>query len=209
MKNAFLAVPSPFPIEHRLVYSWPIIYWPRYDQDQKAVAPALARAVNHILAMHPDKRGLIHSVSYSRTKLLLDSCLSARLFTHAQDESFDDTVARLADTERAVLVSSRATEGVNLRGDHSEFQIFIKIPFQFLGDPLVKQRQMSRRGWYDLMAAMAIVQGSGRSVRTECDIASTYILDGRWPSWFRANKHLFPEYFRDAMRNFKEEAHHG
>jgi ATP-dependent DNA helicase DinG len=202
MKNACMAVPSPFPVEHRLIYSWPIIHWPRFDRDQTTIAPDLAQAVNHILTLHPNERGLIHSVSYSRTKLLLDYCKSPRLFTHTKEESFDDAVVRLANTERAVLVSPRATEGVDLKGSLSEFQIFIKIPFQFLGDPLVKGRQSANKGWYDLMAVMTIVQGAGRSVRTSTDIAPTYILDARWPSWFRANKYLFPEYFQNAVRPF-------
>ena len=206
VKNAFIALRSPFPTEHRLIYSWPVIHWPRHDQNQITIGPTLAQAVNRILELHPDKRGIIHSVSYSRTKLLLEYCQSPRLFTHTQEESFDEAVERLATTEHAVLVSPRATEGVDLKGDRSEFQIFIKIPFQFLGDPLVRGRQATNKGWYDLMAAIAVVQGAGRSIRTATDIAPTYILDGRWPSWFRINKYLFPEYFRDAMRPFTEAA---
>lgn len=202
MKNAFMTLPSPFPAEHRLIYSWPVVHWPKYGQDQATIAPDLAQAVNHILGLHPNERGLVHSVSYSRTKLLLDYCKSPRLFTHAKDEFFDDAVVRLADTERAVLVSPRATEGIDLKGSLSEFQIFIKIPFQLWEDPLVKGRRSANKGWYDLMAVMAIVQGSGRSVRTNTDIAPTYMIDGRWPSWFRDHKHLFPQYFRDAMRPF-------
>ena len=93
-----------------------------------------------------------------------------------------------------MLVSPRALEGVDLKGAASEFQIFIKLPFPSLGDPRVKKRKETARGWYDLMVAIAVIQGAGRSVRTASDIAPTYILDVNWGWWFKNNR-TFPDYF--------------
>jgi len=134
MKNAYLTLPSPFPVEHRLVYIWPVLRWPGYDQDQGIIGLELGRAIDLILSLHPDKRGLIRSVSYKRTELLLRHGLSPRLFEHNRSEPFDHAIKRLASTLAGVLVSPRATEGIDLKGDHSEFQIFLKLPFKLLGD---------------------------------------------------------------------------
>jgi ATP-dependent DNA helicase DinG len=202
MKNAYLTLPSPFPVEHRLVYIWPVLRWPRYDQDQDAIGPELSRAIDLILSRHPDKRGLIHSVSYKRTELLLRHCLSQRLLEYDRSEPFDHAIKRLASTPGGVLVSPRATEGIDLKNDHSELQVFLKLPFKLLGDDRVKKRKETDQDWYALMTAIAIVQGSGRSIRTLSDVAPTYILDAAWPYWFRVNGHFFPRYFRDAIRPF-------
>jgi hypothetical protein len=70
------------------------------------------------------------------------------------------------------------------------------------GDPRVKKRQQVQRGWYALMAAIDIVQGAGRSIRNATDVAPTYILDSKWLYWYPANEHIFPEYFRAAVRPF-------
>ena len=201
MKSAYIVIPSPFATEHRLVFYWPVIAWPKHGTDQTVVGPDLDRAVNRILALHPEARGLIHSVSYPRSKLLMDSCDSSRLISHGNEEGeFANALSRLDETPGAVLVSPRALEGVDLKGAASEFQIFIKLPFQLWGDPRVQRRKETSRGWYDLMVAIAMVQGAGRSIRTATDIAPTYILDVAWSWWFKANRHLLPEYFRQAIR---------
>lgn len=202
MKNAYLAMPSPFTVEHRLIFYWPVIAWPKHGTDQGSIGQDLERALATLLALHPTSRGLIHSVSYPRTQLLMECCASLpRLIAHGNDEGeFEDALSCLNTTPGAVLVSPRALEGVDLKGAMSEFQIFIKLPFPSLGDPRVKKRKETARGWYDLMVAIAVIQGCGRSVRTASDIAPTYILDVNWGWWFKANRHLFPDYFKQAVR---------
>ena len=208
MKTAFISLPSPFPVEHRLIYWWPVIAWPRHDQDQSTVGPELARSVDYILSIHPGQRGLIHSVSYARAALLLQWVKNDRVFGHS-DQAFDAAIERLLVTPAGVLLSPRALEGVDLKADRSEFQIFIKLPHLLLGDPRTRRRKDLVKNWYSLQTATNLIQGSGRSVRTATDIAPTYILDAAFPNWLaiaRANR-LLPEYFCDAIRQF-EPGHH-
>jgi len=208
MKNAYLAMPSPFAVEHRLIFYWPAIAWPKHGTDQTTIGPNLERALKRILAMHPSSRGLIHSVSYPRTELLMSSCSSPRLIAHGDEaDEFELALARLDATPDGVLVSPRALEGVDLKGAASEFQIFIKLPFPSTGDPRVEKRKKTAHGWYDLMVAIAVIQGCGRSVRTASDIAPTYILDVAWGWWFKANHHLFPAYFKQALRPMPPPTH--
>ena len=91
------------------------------------------------------------------------------------------------------------TEGVDLKGDLSKFQIICKVPYPYLGDPIVKKRMHKHKGWYPLQTAKSIVQSCGRSVRNESDQAVTYILDSDWHNFFRKNNQIFPEDFKKAI----------
>ena len=50
------------------------------------------------------------------------------------------------------------SEGVDLKGDLSKFQILCKVPFPYLGDAIVKKRMNKRESWYPLQTAKTIVQ---------------------------------------------------
>jgi len=87
------------------------------------------------------------------------------------------------------------TEGVDLRGDMSRFQIVCKVPFPYLGSSLIRKKMSKWDWWYDLQTAKTVIQSVGRSVRSESDSAVTYILDTSWERFYRKNKHLFgPEF---------------
>ena len=45
-----------------------------------------------------------------------------------------------------------------------------------------------------------IVQGSGRSVRSEEDWANTYILDSNFGKLLGGNQELFPEWFLEGIK---------
>lgn len=200
MSNSFLTLSTPFPLEHRLVHVWPVLCWPKQGENPDQIGPELGRCVNLILDGHPDSRGLIHSVSYSRSKQLARFSKSPRLILHTEKPGdFERALETLFATPGGVLVSPRATEGVDLKGDRSEFQVFVKIPFLNWGDQRVQERARDNRTWYALTAAINLIQGCGRSVRNMHDISPTYILDSRWNWWFRANEKLFPPYFKDAL----------
>ena len=91
------------------------------------------------------------------------------------------------------------TEGVDLRGEYSRFQVICKVPYPFLGDKLVKKRMNKWKGWYPLQTAKAVVQSVGRSVRSSDDHAVTYILDSDWDRFYSFNRNLFPKDFRESL----------
>jgi len=130
-----------------------------------------------------------------------------RVFGHA-DQSFDEAIKHLVATPGAVLVSPRALEGVDLKADRSEFQIFIKLPHLFLGDQRTRRRKELLTNWYALQTATDLIQGCGRSVRTAGDVAATYVLDATFPNWLKIARsdRLLPEYFCDAVRDFQPSA---
>ena len=106
----------------------------------------------------------------------------------------------ISSKEPTVLLSPSMTEGVDLRGEYSRFQVICKVPYPFLGDKLVKKRMNKWKGWYPLQTAKAVVQSVGRSVRSSDDHAVTYILDSDWDRFIGRNKKFFPEDFINCIQ---------
>ena len=102
----------------------------------------------------------------------------------------------MSSKEPTVLLSPSMTEGIDLKGDLSRFQVICKVPYPWLGDPIVKKRMHKFPNWYSLKTAMTIVQAVGRSVRNSEDTAITYILDSDWSRFYGKNKKLFCEDFK-------------
>ena len=92
------------------------------------------------------------------------------------------------------------TEGVDLRGELSRFQIVCKIPYPYLGDKLIRKKMNRWKWWYPLQTAKTIIQSVGRSVRSKEDFATTYILDEDWFRFYNSNRDLFPKDFQKAIK---------
>ena len=86
----------------------------------------------------------------------------------------------MLDKNNTVLLSPSMSEGVDLKGKLSEFQVLCKIPFPFLGDKSVKKKMLKWKWWYNVQTLRTIIQSIGRSIRSETDTAVTYILDDDW-----------------------------
>jgi len=105
----------------------------------------------------------------------------------------------LNSNEPTVLLSPSFTEGVDLYGDLSRFQVMCKIPFPFLGDNYIKNKKDKCYRWYEWQTAKTIIQALGRSIRSEEDSAISYILDSDWGYFYHKNKDLFPMWFRNSI----------
>jgi Rad3-related DNA helicase len=195
---AFIHIPSPFDVSKRPIHSFPIAKMGASVIDKNL--PVMAEAVKSILEQHKDEKGIIHCHSYKIAKYLKDNIRSNRLLTHDSSDRDKVLAYHQSDPRPTVLLSPSMTEGVDLKGDASRFQIICKIPYPYLGDKLVKKRMNKWKWWYPLQTAKVIVQSVGRSVRNEEDHAITYILDAGWDYFFSKNKDVFPEDFKRALR---------
>ena len=195
--SACIRVKSPFPVENR-----PIIYAPVGHMSKKHIdttLPVLIEAVKSILSEHKGQKGIIHTHSYFIANKIKYAIRDKRLLTHEphnRDDVLDKHRRSKSDT---VLLSPSMTEGVDLKGDISRFQIVCKVPYPFLGDNLVRKRMNRWDWWYPLQTAKTVVQSVGRSVRSDKDHAVTYILDSNWSMFYGKNKNLFPEDFRQCL----------
>lgn len=194
---AFITMPSPFPIENRPIFVSPIGSMSMRNIDTSL--PKLAEAVKAILDEHKNDKGIIHCHSYKVAKYLKQNIRSRRLLTHDTNNRDQVLYTHMNESRPTVLLSPSMTEGVDLKGDASKFQILCKVPYPYLGDKLVKKRMHKWKWWYPLQTIKVIIQSVGRSIRTKDDQAVTYILDGDWDRFYGKNKDLFPQDFRNSI----------
>ena len=194
---AFLHIDSPFDKKNR-----PILFFPVGRMVQKEIdrsLPILAEAVSKIIENHKEEKGIIHCHTFKIAKYLMQNIKSKRLLTHNSDNREEVLNRHKKSKKPTVLLSPSMTEGVDLAGDISRFQILCKIPYPYLGDKLVSKKMNKWRWWYPLQTAKTVVQSVGRSVRNEKDHAVTYILDSDWESFHIRNRQLFPSDFNSCI----------
>lgn len=206
-------VPSTFPVANRPVFYWPIMRMNvrTTDRDKFQQVHALA----HIAAKFPNSAGVIHCCSYDLGRFLYDNsaiypALVSRLVIH-------DTKSRAAafkDFEESpgnrILITPAATTGVDW--DFVGWQMIPKIPFPNLGDDIVRLRyeyateegEPIGKQVFLQEAALAVVQASGRCVRTPTSKGVTVITDANFWSLFKFTSPMsFPSWFRDAVQWYK------
>lgn len=196
---AFLSAPSPFPVDNHPIFAYPVAKMSASTID--AELPKMAVAVESILEQHPDDKGIIHCNSYKISKYLREHIKSDRLLFHGSEDRLRRLKEHVASSRPTVLVSPSMQEGIDLKDNLSRFQIVCKVPYPYLGDKLVRKRMNKWSWWYSMQTAKTLVQSLGRSVRSETDHAVSYILDADWERFFSRNSKLFPQHFKDALKN--------
>lgn len=197
-KAAHISLPSPFPVDHRLIHICPIIQWSHRDSGPSI--QSACEAVSKILELHPTDRGLVHVSSYYQARQLIDGCRNRRLVTHENSKDKESQMARMFETPGTVLVSPSSHEGLDLYGDRSRFQVIAKLPYASLGDKRVKRRMENDKSWYTLHTAQKLIQACGRSIRSDSDYATTYILDAGFDAFYKRASRFFPPYFLESLR---------
>ena len=195
---AFISIPSPFPVENR-----PVIFSGVGKMNASSIQgtlPNLVQAVKMIMEQHKNDKGIIHAHSYSTAKYIKDNIKSRRILIHGSDNRDEILEKHKKSKTPTILLSPSMTEGVDLKGDLSRFQIICKVPYPYLGDKLVKKKMHKWKWWYPLQTTKTILQSVGRSIRTEEDTAVTYILDSDFERFYNMNKNMFPEDFRRALK---------
>lgn len=193
-----------FPVKNRKV-----VFDPAANMSRKGGQESrdkLVEKVREILDRHPTERVLIHSVSYDLTKGIVDGLKECDrpVFSYTNASGRDQALAEYSKTVGSVLVAPSMERGIDLPGDLCRVQIIAKVPFPYLGDRQVNARLYSKGGqvWYSVQAIRALVQMSGRAIRSETDWAATYILDSQFREqlWFKGNgRGLFPRWFVEAI----------
>lgn len=195
---AFISIESPFPIENRPVHYLSVGKMSAGDIEQ--TLPKMVEVVREILKEHVNEKGILHAVNYKVVNYLRDHLRDPRLLVQ-NDENRDAILRKHVESlEPTVLVSPSMTEGVDLKDDLSRFQVFLKMPFPYLGDEVTKKRMKLNEGWYPFVTARSIIQGVGRSIRNQDDTAVTYILDQCWEAFYRQNRKLFPPSFQASLQ---------
>ena len=171
------------------------------QKGQPGLLPMLQEC-SRLIRARPEERGIIHCHSRDLQLLVfqhLQKEFGNRILTHSSGNDRNRGISRLRDSSNGVLCSVAMTEGLDLRDDDARFCIFAKIPWSDLSDPYTRERKRRSQDWYLNAAALAVVQGSGRVVRTETDYADTFIFDPSFPPLLQS----CPDWWTPALRSGK------
>jgi Rad3-related DNA helicase len=163
--------------------------------------PGLSRmlqACSSILRDRPEERGIIHCHSRALQLAVSQHLMpefGKRIITHGTGLDRDGGIKRLRQSRNGVLCSVGMTEGLDLPDEDARFCIFAKVPWPNLSDPYIAERRKRSQSWYENLAALSIIQGSGRVVRSTTDYADTFIFDS---SFERLMPH-FPAWWKSAI----------
>lgn len=141
----------------------------------------IVSAIEAILQMFPNEKGIIHSGNMKISRYIQDNISSkyknrllVRYGKTTNREIFSEHCKSFKPT---VLVSSSLSEGVDLKDDLSRFQIIVKMPFLSLGDARINFLANSEKDWYNCDMMKTIIQQAGRSTRNAEDYSYTFVLD--------------------------------
>lgn len=204
---AFIDAPySPFPVEHRTVWFMNVTRLNyRTPPDEKL---KLFQAIDRILSkMHPDEKGLILTSSRDWCFQILsnlDSRNRARTrICHSTGNHGGATQSEIikshADSSNGVLLSSSLWEGIDLKDDLSRFQIIAKVPYPNFAEKRTAAKKEKYPLWYNAQTLTKLLQGLGRSVRSEDDWAKTYVLDSSVEYLIRVAKEMIPRSYHDVL----------
>ena len=148
-----------------------------YKERDKNLPPVIAM-LDRILDRHPDEKGIIHTGSYYFSDEILKRTKHRdRLINYDGSKEKREALQKFHESSNGVMLGPSLLEGLDLHEDKSRFQIFFKVPFPSLADPMVKERLKISNEWYNWKTVLSILQGVGRSVRHKEDWAVTYFLD--------------------------------
>ena len=202
---AFVDTPkSPFPIEHRRIDLLNIcrLNYASTDEDELEVI----KAIDRILDEHSNERGLILTSSIPRCHKIIRflSPKNTRRIrichsTNKDGKSQDEVISEHSTDPTGVLLSSSLWEGVDLKDDLSRFQIIAKVPYPNYKEKRTKAKMDKFPLWYTSQTLTKLLQGFGRSIRSEGDFARTYVLDTAVNNVFFKSQQMIPKAYYDVL----------
>jgi ATP-dependent DNA helicase DinG len=192
----FVQIPSPFsPMRRRIVYDPVLKVTGKTTREE--FRQLVVRMDEH-LDKHAGQKGIIHSVSYDRAEQILQhSRHRQRMITHVRGKGLKEAaIESYLESEDGILVSPAVGVGEDFgRGENCRFQVFVKYPIPYLGDPVTRARAEERSDSLWMEADMAFVQAVGRGMRSADDWVTNYLLDAG-AGW---RLRFLPGYVQDSL----------
>jgi len=203
----FKEYPSQFPIENRQVICYPAKYNGAKINVVYKILPAAANALlNHqikiVKAMRPETRkGIIHSVSYDRAKLIIARLRSdgyTNVFFNEPGRRIDDTLKAFKQHPKGgILVSPSVTTGFDFANDLCRWQIICKFPFPNTQNPITRARMDIDPDYLITQAFKILAQAVGRGTRSITDWCETYVTDNNLV-WAMQKEGLAPDWLKES-----------
>jgi ATP-dependent DNA helicase DinG len=192
-ESVTMDLPNPIPVDNRKV-----TVIPKQKVSGDFDRGRLVELIDKICDRHKTQNGVIHTVSFSLAKEILEMSKNKNRMIISNDRS--EILAALSKETGAIILSPSVEKGYDFKGDMCRFQIIPKTPFAFIGDKWVSLNMSRDSDWYARKAILRIVQASGRAVRGVNDHASTYVLDAHFGRLYKNNKSLFPSWYLDSVK---------
>ncbi len=197
-----IAVASEFPPENRPIFPKNTARMTRHYMERDL--PKVVAEITELMEAHPDDKGLIHTHTYKIAAYIakhLPKRHASRLVTHYGADGRDAALEQhLKSRKPTVLLTPSMTEGIDLPGDLSRWQVICKLPYPYLGDPQIARRKALDPSWYDWRTCLTVVQAYGRSVRSADDFAVTYVLDADFGAFVKRQRGRLPAWFLEAVQ---------
>ena len=202
---AFVDTPkSPFDIENRQVELLNVrrLSYGSTEEDELEVI----KVIDKILDEHSTERGLILTSSIPRCHKILrylspKNTKRIRIChsTNKDGKTQDEIISEHASDPTGVLLSSSLWEGVDLKDGLSRFQIIAKVPYPNYKEKRTKAKMDKFPLWYTSQTLTKLLQGFGRSIRSDDDWAKTYVLDTAANNVFFKAQQMIPKAYYDVL----------
>jgi len=196
-----IRIHSTFPVKNR-----PIFYRPSGSMsyaNKSTTLPKMMKDIEIISKENEKYRGLFHTHTFEISKYVMDNAsknLKSRLFYQVDYQTKEEMVEKFLKSDNGIIVAPAFHEGVSFEGDMARWQLVLKVPFPGIGDnPQLKMRMELSSTYYSFLAALKLVQSSGRIVRSETDWGYTYILDENFKQFFHRTSYMLPKWFKEAI----------
>jgi Rad3-related DNA helicase len=154
-----------------------------------------------------DRKGIIHTVSYTlQERLLRDSEHNHLMIAPKNSKEFSASLEEFRRSPSpAIFVSPAATTGYDFPGKQCEYQVLLKLPFIDTRGPIMKARTEKDPEYASYLTAQTLVQTCGRGMRSSQDQCENFIVDAhaRWffqPKEKRGCRHLLPGWFTKQIQ---------
>ena len=202
-KVKFIRISSDFPLEHRPIIPLNIVYLNYTNLQSKEVKLAIAKAVDNLMTLHNNHKGIIHTTSYEQLHFIKENISQTnarRLIVTDPEIQRDEVIFQHTKTMKpTVLISPSLHTGLDLKDELSRFQIITKMPYPNKSDRWTNAKRNVDTDWYYWQTALKLIQAYGRSVRSQDDWAKTYILDSAFGYFVKRNKGILPSWFIQAI----------
>lgn len=192
-----VSVPYSFDLKNRPIYAFTSL--PYFNKSSRnTVLPQYADAINEIVNSYDKNTNfLIHSVSYSNAEYLkkhLSQKSRVYIPTNLEMRKIKKHVKK-----GSITISPAMLEGIDMDDGLARVQIFLKVPYPYLGDVWVVKKKNNTPEWYNYKTVSDIIQGSGRGIRGENDKCDTIILDPSFKSVYNSVFNLVPSWWKNTI----------
>lgn len=216
--STFIDIDSTFPMSH-----CELKYLPRIGSlnmgNLQSKADTLAACILKARIEHINKRGIVHTVSYKLVEIIKSALEDqAAKFAgqgtledfgfifHTKGTNLETLLEMYKKKPGSVLVTPSLGEGFDGLGKLLEWQILLKCPYPYLGEPRIKALVSSKFGstLFRERAISSILQAIGRGIRSKEDTCTTYILDRNIATLLGKCSRKGSEHYSSTSRYFKE-----